>query len=157
MGKYIKQLTNEDIENFLRENNYELCENIKNNSGKKSPSIERDDELIFTRCRRILSEDEKEIDKMLAYELMHKYPGFMSLALFATINKYSLDTDIIIFKDFYSNIISADTSREKQVETLDENYVHFMANKFKNQGYICDYIEDAKKYEEPTNNDEIEM
>lgn len=156
MGKYIKQLTNEDIENFLKENNYELCENIKNNSGEKLPSIERDDKLIFTRCRRILSEDEKEIDKMLAYELMHKYPGFMSLALFATINKYSIDTDIVIFNDFYSNIISADSDREKQVEKLDENYVRFMANKFKNQGYISDYIEDAKKYKEHNNN-EIEM
>lgn len=157
MGKYIKQLSEEDIVKFLRENNYELNANIKNNDGKKLPSIERSKDMVFMRCKRILTKDEQEINALLAYKLMHKYPGFMSLATFATINKYSTDTDIVILSDFYANIISANPNREKRVDSLDENYVQFMAKKFKDQGYISDYIEDVEKFEATLNTHDDEM
>lgn len=159
MGKYIKQLTQKDIDTFLKNNNYELCDYLKNNDGKNLPSIERDDDMIFMRCQRVLSKDEKEINTQLAYTLMKKYPGFMSLTTLASISKYSTDKDIVILTDFYANIISCDYNREKRVEALDENYVHFMVSKFKSQGYVNDYIEDAKRYENPvsTAEDDMEM
>lgn len=157
MGKYIKQLSNEDIIRFLSDNNYELDENIKKNNGKKLSSIERNEDMIFMRCRRIFTRDEQEINALLAYKLMHKYPGFMSLSTFATINKYSTDTDIVILTDFQANIISAYKDREKRVDSLDENYAHFMAKKFKDQGYISDYIKDVENFEATLNSPNDEM
>lgn len=157
MGKYLKQLTQKDIEDFLKVNNYELCNNLKNIDGENLPSLERDNDMIFMRCQRILSDDEKEINTRVAYELIKKYPAFMSLTMLARINKYSTDTDIVILTDFYANIISADRDREKRVNQLDENYIHFMVGKFKSQGYVQDYIEDAKRYETqvPSHDDEM--
>lgn len=158
MGKYLKQLSNEEIQNFLRDNKYELNENIKSNENEKLPSIERSEDFVFMRCKRILSKEEEELDKQLAYTLMHKYPGFLTLSMFATINVYSLDTDIVTLTDFNANIISANMDREENVEILDENYVNFMARKFGKE-YIRDYLEDSKKYNsnQPTEDNNMEM
>lgn len=142
MGKFIKQLTDSELENFLKNNKYALCNTLKDSDGKLLPAIERSDDMIFVRCQRILDKNEKEIDEHLAYALMRKFPGFLSLSMLSRCGEYSSDINLISFSDFYANLFCVTLQDHNRAETLHENYVNFMYAKFKNQNYKEEYLAD---------------
>ena len=152
MGKYIKQLTDQDIELFLRQNNYVLCDTLKDRDGEHLPAITRDDDIIFLRCQRVLEEGEQEIDKQLAYALYKKFRGFIALSMLSRYDSYSTEIDMITMSDFDLNLIAEDifVSPERG-QKLFENYINFMIKKFDNQNYrdalIADYENSSKTSE----------
>lgn len=135
MGKYLKQLTNSEIEYILKENNFALCTTLKSYDGEPLPAIERSDDMIFVRCQRILSEDEKEIDSFLAYTLMKKHPLFITASMLARCGEFSSNIDLITFSDFHANLLSVDTHDEERSYKLADSYIDYMLERFKNQGY----------------------
>ena len=136
MGKYIKQLTQQDIENFLKQNNYTPCHTLKDDDGKPLPAISRHDDMIFMRCQRIFAENEQEIDKQVAYELYKKFRGFIALSMLNRYGDISTEIDLIVLSDFDLTLIAEDIfiSPEKS-DLLFENYINFMIEKFANQNY----------------------
>ncbi|MGN0961736.1 MAG: hypothetical protein ACI4PF_06050 [Christensenellales bacterium] len=143
MGKFLKQLTDSEIIKFLRMNNYILYEDLKDDEGKPIPAMERSDDLVFMRCQRVLDEGEQEIDKRVAYELMKKYPRFLTFTMLSRFGEYSTDIDLITLSDFDANLITGDFfDREQRLDKLFSNYIDFMLNRFKDQNYREALIED---------------
>lgn len=146
MGKYLKQLSNEEIESFLESNNYIVCHDLTTLDGKSVlPGIERSDDLVFLRCRKKILDGMQEYDKQVALQLLKKHPGFMSLAVFGMPQGSYYDfIHLIALRDFDASIIGDFFDDENGTQLLD-SYLDFMLERFKNQGYqdaLLNYVDE---------------
>ncbi len=136
MSKYIPKLTMLDVQNLLEQNGYKLATDILDNQGEKIPAIERDENAIFVRAYA----PEDPVDTVLAYELAKKHPGFMSMAMIASLaGGFSHHVSLILLKDFEANLMFVSDYEEKAAMKLHESYIHFMDNKFPGE-FRKDYI-----------------
>ena len=134
MSKYINQLTDEEIEEFLNNNGYELVKGLKNHSGEAIPAIDRYEEGMFVRARKIPDELDQEIKSIL----LQKSPGLMALyALTAIHGGLGMDMDLIHITDFYMFKFCITEEEEKESDELCRSYIRYMADRFPT--YVADF------------------
>ena len=128
MGKYIKRLSNKEIEEFFIANGYQLCKDLKDKNGNPLEAIERSDDVIFVRARQ---SHENEIDTGLAYSLAKEHPGFLSFAILASLNSgFSRNIDLIQISDFHLAKFDIFPEDSKSSDELYTAYVQYMASRF---------------------------
>ena len=145
-NKYISQVSNQEIEQIIKNSNYELVTDIVDKNGEKVPAIERLDSSILVRA--IDSKAKKQIDETfgdLPAKLSGKFLSYMSLVSYHK---------IIIFRDFsvdvYSENLKEETSSNEQ--DLFDDYISFMLDKFKNKNYKNALLAHYEKEKKNTNN-----
>ena len=137
MGKYLQRLTDEEIERFLEENNYILVSHLKDNQNNLLPAIERTENTAFIRCKKKDSQ-EPLFDNEVAYYLMKKHPGFLSLPRLLS-SHYNSDIEALFMNDFSLTKFCLTQEDQAESDKLDEAFVYFMYDKFKQEGYKEDY------------------
>ena len=152
MTKYLNKLSNEDITIFLDNNNYALVSHLKDQHGQAFPAIERSDERIFVRCKKKEIPEQQLIDTEVAYYLMKKHPGFMSLSMMLS-SQYGSDIEMLVFSDFeVSKLCIFDDDVEEYI-SLNKAYAKFMNEKFPNSSYMDDYYDWLQQDEEELSNE----
>lgn len=129
MSKYIKQLEDKDIEEFLNANGYELAR-LYDNDGELIPSIDRNDNDIFVRCR--YTKDSQLIEEIKDY-MKDKNPY---LASFLLRGEYLVVVDGLLFKDFEIERLTI-MDNDNREDNLNNNYLQMMRDKFGKE-YIQD-------------------
>lgn len=149
-NKYISQVSNQEIEQIIKNSNYELVTDIVDKNGEKVPAIERLNGSILVRA--IDSKAKKQIDETfgdLLAKLSGKFLSYMSLVSYHK---------IIIFRDFsvdvYSGNLKEETSSNEQ--DLFDDYISFMLDKFKNKNYKNALLAHYEKEKKNTNNNSKE-
>ena len=138
MGKYIQKLTQQDIEEFLKANNFVLCYDIKNDKNETLPAIERSPEMIFIRCRRVLTKDEQNINNLIG-DAVAKNSLLAMMAFMSSIKcEYSSDIDLITLYDYDANLLTTNPQDTRILDNLFHSYIDFMRNKFKSTNYDSD-------------------
>ena len=138
MGKYIQKLTQQDIEEFLKANNFVLCYDIKNDKNETLPAIERSPEMIFIRCRRVLTKDEQDIKNLIG-DAVAKNSLLAMMAFMSSIKcEYSSDIDLITLYDYDANLLTTNPQDTSILDNLFHSYIDFMRNKFKSTNYDSD-------------------
>lgn len=136
MGKFIKELSNDEVIKFFEDNHYSLVTHLKDNEGNLIPAIERDDDGIFVRCKK--TEERSSIDMEVAHYLMKSHPGFLSFATLLS-GQYNTELEMIVLKDFYLSKLCITDEDLNENDRLNEEFVKFMYSKFKDMGYKDEY------------------
>jgi len=152
MAKYIDKISNEELIQFLEDNNYMIITHLKDQNGDTFPAIERSEDRAFVRCKKI-NDDQKQFDTEVAYHLMKKHPGFLMLSQMLS-GQYSSNIEMLVFSDFYVSKLCIFDEDIEENQKLNEAYVNFLYNKFAQAGYKNDY---DNYYESIQNEDEMEM
>lgn len=135
MEKYITQLTNDEIEAFFLMNGYKLHNDLKTKHRENVKSIERSDQIIFVRAKKI---EQESIDIQLAYQLSKHHPGFMSLHTLSSLNEgFCRNIDFIHFSDFHMAKSCIYPEDKKESDMLCRSYIDYMSKKFPT--YQTDY------------------
>lgn len=159
MGKYLKLLKNEEVEAFLEANNYMLITHLKDSNNETLPAIDRSPNTIFIRCKQKIEPEQQLFETAVAYYLMKKHPGFLSMSRMAS-GQYAGDIEPLFMKDFYLSKICITEEDYIESDRLNEAYVKWMYNKFKNNGYLQDYkafFDELEKSTQQKPEDENEM
>lgn len=128
MSKYINQLTDEEIEEFFKNNGYELVKDLTDHDGFPIDAIDRGEDNIFVRARQIQKD---EIDAELKSYLLQKSPGFLALYALTSIHSgFRSDVELIHFTDFFMSKFCITEDDEKSSEILLSSYLNHMAQKF---------------------------
>lgn len=138
MGKYINQVTDEELTEFLENNGYSLVTNIKDQNGIPFPAIERSEKRAFVRCKMVKDPAQKQFDAEVARYLIKKHPGFLSLSMMLS-GMYSSDIEMLIFSDYGVSKMCITDYDSYESNLLNENFVRFMYKKFENQNYYNNY------------------
>lgn len=152
MKNYVKLLTEQDVKNFLKQNNLVLYDGLFDKNGNPLKSIEKESDFIFVRCKHINRETNSVKDK-IRNMVFNGFP--ISSLLFETKSVYDFisDTEIIFMENFSLSKINACENEENIYDKqLAESYYNYMANKFGEE-----YINDYKKYKKHLKDKENEM
>lgn len=149
-NKYISQVSIKEIEQIIKNSNYELLTDIVDKNGEKVPAIERLNSSILVRA--IDSKAKKQIDETfgdLLAKLSGKFLSYMSLVSYHK---------IIIFRDFTVDVYSGNLKEEtpSNEQDLFDDYISFMLDKFKNKNYKNALLAHYKKEKKNTNNNSKE-
>lgn len=137
MSKYINQLTDEELETFLKNNGYELAKDLTDHEGELIPAIDRDEENILIRARRL---EQDELDAELKAYFLQKSPGLLTLfALTSMHGIFGNNVELIHCTDYSMSKFCITEDDEKTSEVLFSSYINYMSQKFPN--YKEDIIE----------------
>ena len=144
MAKYVNNLTDEEIENFLKSNGYDLAKNLTDNDGATIDAIERSDSSIFVRARQIENEDFKN---KLENLLLEKSPHMMAiLTLASQRSAYNNKIDLIHITDYFLTKFIIFPENLESSKELCTAYIKFMMEKFPTYkddfGSYCDSLKD---------------
>ncbi|MBE7074084.1 MAG: hypothetical protein E7379_03230 [Clostridiales bacterium] len=148
MSKYIKKLSNEEIEIFFNNNGYKLAKDITDDNDLPIDSIERDDDSIFVRTQQM---NDNEIDLHLNSISSKKYAGILALTtLFSMHAPYSRDIHLFHITDYFLSKFCIFPEDSEIGKTLLTSYFKFMIDKFPT------YKKDLEEYVESLPDDESE-
>ena len=137
MSKYIKHLTDDEIEKFFSDNGYELTKDLTDPDGNPIDAIERGEEDIFIRAHKAQKDEAQQ--ELEAY-LMRKAPHIAALTAIASIRSgYGRNIDLIYFSDYYMSKFCITEDDKKESEELYSSYVDYMVQRFPT--YKADIIE----------------
>lgn len=148
MSRYINKISNRETENFLKQNNYTLANNLINDEGNPIPAIERDEESIFVRAIKQQANSEFENLSFISNKIM------LIPLLISTYNSFNNNIDLIYFSDYdVSKLSDTIFNDEKDSQNLFEQFIEFMRQKFPTYENDCyNYYKQSKSEPEKEQN-----